>query len=37
MFLELRELGEILITPIPGFSTHGETQWLSPLINWENI
>jgi hypothetical protein len=37
MFLELRELGEILITPIPGFSTHGETAWLSPTINWENI
>ena len=37
MFLELRELGEILITPIPGFSTHGETAWLSPIINWENI
>lgn len=37
MFLELRELGEILITPIPGFSTHGETQWLSPTINWEQI
>jgi FkbM family methyltransferase len=34
MFMELREHGEILITPIPGYSTHGETQWLSPAIDW---
>lgn len=35
MFEELRDKGRSLITPIPGCSTHGETQWLSPLINWE--
>jgi hypothetical protein len=35
MFLELRERGEPLITPIPGYATHGETMWLSPLTNWE--
>jgi FkbM family methyltransferase len=35
MFMELREQGEILITPIPSYSTHGETQWLAPTINWE--
>ena len=34
MFLELREANELLITPIPGYSTHGETAWLSPLTNW---
>ena len=34
MFLELREQNELLITPIPGYSTHGETAWLSPLTNW---
>jgi hypothetical protein len=34
MFIELRENNEILITPIPGYSTHGETQWLAPGINW---
>ena len=33
MFLELREVGETLITPIPGFSTHGESVWLGPLVN----
>jgi hypothetical protein len=37
MFLELREQNELLITPIPGYSTHGETAWLSPLTNWNKI
>ena len=35
MFMELRENDELLITPIPGYSTHGETAWLSPLTNWK--
>jgi len=34
MFLKLREDNELLITPIPGRSTHGESAWLSPLIKW---
>lgn len=34
MFLELGKNNHTLITPIPGYSTHGETAWLSPLINW---
>ena len=37
MFIELRKINQILITPIPGYSTHGETAWLSPLTNWKNI
>jgi hypothetical protein len=37
MFLKLRDLGRSLVTPIPGYSTHGETRWLSPLINWNDI
>ena len=37
MFLELRENNELLITPIPGYSTHGETAWLSPLTDWSRI
>lgn len=37
MFLELRSQGELLITPIPGYATHGETAWLSPLTDWSKI
>ena len=37
IFLELRENNELLITPIPGYSTHGETAWLSPLTDWSEI
>lgn len=35
MFFDLRQKGRKLISSIPGYSTHGETKWLSPLINWE--
>jgi hypothetical protein len=35
MFLELRDKNELVITPIPGYSTHGETAWLTPLTDWE--
>ena len=37
MFLEFREQNELLITPLPGYSTHGETAWLSPLTDWSQI
>jgi hypothetical protein len=37
MFLALRDKGRSLLTPLPGFSTHGETAWLSPLTNWNDI
>jgi len=37
MFLELRQKGELLITPIPGYATHGETAWLSPLTDWSKV
>lgn len=37
MFLELREQNELLITAIPGYATHGETAWLSPLTNWSQL
>lgn len=37
MFLELREHNELLITPLPGYATHGETAWLSPLTDWSKI
>lgn len=35
MFLELRDKGRTLITPLPGYATHGETAWLSPLTKWK--
>ncbi len=25
----------LLISPVPGFSTHGETKFLTPLVDWE--
>lgn len=37
MFLELRKNKELLITPLPGYSTHGETAWLSPLTDWNRL
>jgi len=37
MFVHLYNSAHYLVTPIPGYSTHGETAWLTPLINWEKI
>jgi hypothetical protein len=37
MFIELYNSNHFLITPIPGYSTHGETAWLAPLIDWAKI
>lgn len=37
MFLDLREQNELLITPLPGYATHGETAWLAPLTDWSKI
>jgi len=36
MFLDLNTDGRILVSPIPSFSTHGESKFLAPLINWNN-
>ena len=35
MFTELTQRGRRLASPLPGYSTHGETRWLSPLTNWK--
>jgi hypothetical protein len=37
MFIHLYGSAYYLVTPIPGYSTHGETAWLAPLINWSKI
>ena len=37
MFIDLMRNGKLLITPIPGYATHGETAWLTPLYNWESL
>lgn len=36
-FLELRDKGRTLASPIPSLSTHCEPTWAAPLINWNNI
>lgn len=35
MWIDLRNQGASLITPLPGYSTHGESAWLAPLIDWK--
>jgi len=35
MFMELKQVGRRLASSIPGYSTHGETEFLSPLTDWQ--
>lgn len=35
-FVKLGEMGAILISPIPGWSTHVEPEYASPCIDWES-
>lgn len=37
MFIELNKKGKALISPLPGYSTHGESKWLTSFTNWEII
>lgn len=36
-FLDLRDKGRCLLTPLPGLSTHTEVNYLSPLIDWNKV
>ena len=36
-FLDLRKKGRLLVSPIPGFSTHCELAWASPGVDWEAV
>jgi len=36
-FIELRELNRTLATPLPGYSTHCDPQYPTPLVNWELV
>jgi len=36
-FIELRNNGRALASPIPSVSTHCEPKWAAPLIDWNNI
>jgi hypothetical protein len=37
MFIELLQNKYSLISCIPGYATHGETQWLCPLVDWNQV
>lgn len=37
MCLELGQRGRTILSCIPGYATHGETKWLTPLIDWESV
>lgn len=37
MCLELGQRARTILSCIPGYATHGETKWLTPLINWESV
>lgn len=36
-FIELREKGRTLATPIPGYSTHCDLQYPTPLVDWSTV
>ena len=36
-FCELRERGRTVGSSIPAYSTHCETAWLAPLVDWEAV
>jgi len=37
LFLELRDKGRLLMTSLPGASTHGDTAWIAPFTDWTKL
>jgi hypothetical protein len=37
MFTHLRKLEHRIISPLPSFSTHGETKWLAHFYDWSKL
>jgi hypothetical protein len=37
MFQAMSTNGPVLVTSIPGYATHGETAYLSPLTDWSKV
>lgn len=37
MFLALGGRGRLLVSPLPGVSTHGETAYLTPFVDWAAV
>lgn len=37
MFIFLLRNNKLLYSPLPGYSTHGETEYLCPLVDWNKI
>jgi len=32
-----QERGRVVLSPMPSLSTHCESEWLAPIINWKNV
>ena len=36
-FINLRNIGRTVVTPLPAYSTHTEIHWLSPYTDWNTV
>jgi hypothetical protein len=37
MFQQLISMGYLIVSSVPGYATHTETRWLSPLVEWGEV